>query len=163
MLLSLVAAMDRDRLIGRGGGLPWHLPADLAHFKRVTMGKPVIMGRHTYESIGRPLPGRRNIVVTRRADYAAEGCTVVTRLLAALDAAGDAPEAMIIGGASLYAEVLPLAGRMYLSLIDATFEGDTWFPVYDPSEWEEVASEQRVPDEKNPYAMRFVTLDRRTG
>jgi dihydrofolate reductase len=163
MRLSLIAAMDRNGLIGAGGGLPWHLPADLAHFKRLTVGKPIIMGRRTFESIGRPLPQRDNIVVTRNRDFLAEGCTVVHRLIDAIEAAGDATEAMIIGGESLYAEALPLAGRLYLTLIDAEFQGDTRFPAFERSEWREVASEERPADEANPYDMRFVILDRRSG
>lgn len=161
MRLSLIAAMDRNRLIGAGNGLPWHLPADLAHFKRLTVGKPIVMGRRTFESIGRPLPQRENIVVSRNPDFMAEGCTVVHGLLEAIEAARGVAEVMIIGGASLYVEALPLAGRMYLTLIDAEFEGDTWFPAYDPQQWREVASESRAADDANPYALRFVTLDRR--
>lgn len=160
MRLSLIAAMDCNGLIGADGDLPWHLPADLAHFKRLTVGKPIIMGRRTYESIGRPLPQRQNIVVTRSREFLAEGCTVVHRLVDAIAAAGDAGEAMVIGGASLYAEALPLASRLYLTLVEAELEGDTWFPAFDRAEWQEVSSEYRPPDEANPYGMRFLVLDR---
>jgi dihydrofolate reductase len=163
MRISIIAAMDRNALIGAGNGLPWHLPADLAHFKRLTLGKAIIMGRRTYETIGRPLPQRENIVVTRNSDFLAEGCTVVHSLLGAIDAARGGGEMMIIGGESLYAEALPLTARMYLTLIDAEFEGDTWFPSFDRGEWREVASEQRPPDDANPYPLRFVILDREFG
>lgn len=125
--LSLVVAMTPDRVIGREGGLPWHLSADLQHFKAVTMGHPIVMGRKTYESIGRPLPGRHNIAVTRSRDFAADGVTVVHSLDEALQAAGDAPEIMIIGGAQLYAATLPLADRLFVTQVQANVPGDTFF------------------------------------
>lgn len=160
-MLSIVVAMDRNRLIGRGNALPWRLPADLKHFKAVTMGKPILMGRRTYESIGRPLPGRTNIVVSRDPHYAAPGCTVVPTIDAALAAAAGAPEIMLIGGAQLYAELLPRTQRIYLTRIDAAFEGDTWFPELVPADWRELERSDHAPDEQNPYPYSFVLLERR--
>lgn len=159
-MISIVVAMDRNRLIGRGNALPWRLPADLAHFKAVTMGRPVIMGRRTYESIGRPLPGRHNIVITRNADLAAPGCTVVPDVEAALAAAGEVPEVMLIGGAQLYAELLPRVGRIYLTRIDAAFEGDAWFPALADGEWRELERSDHAADERNPYSYSFLVLER---
>lgn len=160
-MLSIVVAMDRNRLIGCGNALPWRLPADLRHFKAVTMGKPIIMGRKTWESIGRPLPGRTNIVVSRDPAYAAPGCTVVPSVEAALTAAAGAPEIMLIGGAQLYAELLPRAQRIYLTRIDATFEGDAWFPELAAADWREVERSDHAPDEQNPHPYSFVLLERR--
>lgn len=160
-MISIIVAMDRNRLIGRGNALPWHLPADLAHFKAVTMGKPILMGRKTYESIGRPLPGRHNIVITRNADFAAPGCTVVASVDAALAAAGAVPEIMLIGGAQLYAELLPRVGRLYVTRIDAAFEGDAWFPALADGDWVETARSDHDADERNPYPYCFQVLDRR--
>lgn len=161
MILSLIVAMDRNRLIGSEGGMPWHLPADLAHFKRLTFGKPVIMGRRTYESIGRPLPGRHNIVVTGNPDYRADPCTVVASLPDALRAAGQVAEAMIIGGGRLYAEALPRCDRLYLTRIDAALDGDTWFPQVDEDDWVATERSRRRADAANAYDMEFVTLERR--
>jgi len=161
MLISLVAAMDRNRLIGRDNALPWRLPADLAHFKKTTMGKPVLMGRLTYESIGRPLPGRTNVIVSRDPDFLAEGCVVVNSINDAIAAAGDVDEVFIMGGASFYAQTLPLAGRMYLTIIDDTFAGDAWFPLYSEGGWLEVSREDHQPDEKNPHHYSFLILERK--
>lgn len=160
-MISLIVAMDRNRLIGRGNALPWHLPADLAHFKAITMGKPIVMGRKTYESIGRPLPGRHNIVVSRNPAFDAPGCTVVASVDAALSAAGDVPEIMVIGGAQLYADVLPRAQRIYLTRIEAGFDGDAWFPPLDDTVWQEVACSAQAADERNPHAYSFLILERR--
>lgn len=162
MTVSLIVAMARGRVIGQGGGLPWHLPADLRHFKSVTMGKPIIMGRATHESIGRALPGRRNIVLTRQAGFAAEGCTVVHTPESALEAAAEdgADEAMIIGGAAVYEVFLPLAARLYLTEIDADLEGDTHFPVIDFDEWREASREVRPADASNPYPHAFLRFER---
>lgn len=162
MIISLIVAMDRNGLIGHGNALPWRLPADLRHFKAVTLGKPIVMGRRTHESIGRPLPGRTNIVISRDPDYMAPGCTVVASIDAALAAAGGAPEVMLIGGAQLYTELLPRAQRIYLTHIDAAFEGDTWFPALTPADWRELERSEHVPDEHNPYPYSFVLLERRT-
>ena len=158
-ILSLVVAMARNGVIGRDNTLPWRLPADLRHFPAVTMGKPVVMGRKTFESIGRPLPGRSNIVVTRDPAYTAEGCVVVHSIEAALAAAGDAEEVMIIGGAEFYRQLLPRADRIYLTWIDAEFEGDTWFPELDPGRWHERSREDHVPDADNPHPYSFILLE----
>jgi dihydrofolate reductase len=161
MIISLIAALDRNRLIGAGNRLPWHLPADLAHFKRLTLGRPVLMGRRTWESLGRPLPGRRNIVLTRDAGFQAPGCVAVHDIESALAAAGRVDEVFVIGGAAFYAQMLPRARRMYLTLVEAEFSGDAWFPAFDPEDWRETASEAHAADERNPHPFRFVTLERR--
>jgi dihydrofolate reductase len=161
MRISLVVAMAANGVIGRDNGLPWHLPADLQHFKRITMGKPILMGRKTWESIGRPLPGRTSIVITRDTGYVAPGCIVVHSIDAALQAAADhADEAMVIGGAEFYRQVLPRADTLYLTRVHADFEGDTFFPEPDASEWREVERRDCEPDEKNPYRYSFIRLDR---
>ncbi len=160
MTISLVAAMDKNRLIGAENRLPWHLPADLQHFKVLTMGKPIIMGRRTFESIGRPLPGRHNIVVTSDSTFGAEGCTVVHSVDQALAAASRHPEAMVIGGAALYGQLLARAERMYFTLVEGKFEGDVYFPAWSTREWLEVQRQDRLPDERNPYRYSFVVLER---
>ncbi len=152
--------MDRKRLIGVENRLPWRLPADLHHFKRVTMGKPILMGRRTWDSIGRPLPGRDNIVVTGEDGFRAEGCSVVHSLDAALAAGRHHPEVMVIGGASFYAQMLPRSSRMYLTLIDYEFVGDTYFPDYVPAGWREIEREDCGPDDRNRYRYSFVLLER---
>lgn len=160
MEISLVVAMDENRLIGANKRLPWRLPADLRHFKRITMGHPIVMGRRTWESIGRPLPGRTNIVVTRQPGYAAEGALVVDSPEAAMEAAGDCDELMVIGGARLYEEVLAGAHRIYLTEIHAEFDGDTWFPELNEDEWVCVSREDFEKDERNPYDYSFLVLER---
>lgn len=160
MFISLIVAMDRNRLIGRGNALPWRLPADLRHFKAVTMGKPILMGRKTYESIGRPLPGRHNIVISRNSAFNAPGCTLAASLDAALTAAGEAAEVMVIGGAQLYAEALPRAQRIYLTRIDAGFDGDAWFPALDADVWRECQRTEHAPDGDNPHPYTFLVLER---
>ncbi len=153
--------MDRNRLIGNQNQLPWHLPADLAHFKQVTMGKPVIMGRNTYESIGRPLPGRTNIVLTRSADFQAQGVLTANTLERALEMVAGEAEVMIIGGSSIYELVLPRADRLYMTYIENAYEGDAWFPEFDLAQWRVCASEQHTADEKNPCKYSFVTYQRK--
>ena len=161
MLISLIVAMAENRVIGRGNQMPWHLPADLRHFKGVTLGKPVIMGRKTFESIGRPLPGRRNVVISRNAEWSADGVECVNSLDAALALVQDAAEVMIIGGGQLYREALPLAQRLYLTHIQLSVtDADTWFPDYSQYQWQLQAEELHAPDEKNPYHYRFETLKR---
>jgi len=160
MRISLIVAMAENRVIGRDNQLPWRIPADLKHFKALTMGKPIIMGRKTYESIGRPLPGRGNIVITGDTSYRAEGCQVVHTLEEALRSAGGAEEAMIIGGATLYRQTLKDADRLYLTLVKAQPEGDTWFPKIEPQEWREIRREVHTADESNEYDYDFVVLDR---
>lgn len=151
-LIALVAALARNRVIGAGNRLPWRLPEDLARFKRLTLGAPVIMGRKTHESIGRPLPGRRNIVVTRARNAAWEGCRVARSLDEAFALAADAPVAFVIGGAELYAQALPRADRLYFTLIDADYAGDTRFPEFDAAAWREVARVPGVSAEGVGYA-----------
>ncbi|MBP6472704.1 MAG: dihydrofolate reductase [Chloroflexi bacterium] len=167
MIISLIAAMDKNRVIGQNGRLPWRLPADMHRFVDLTLGKPVIMGRKTYDSIQpkyRPLHGRTNIILTHSADYGAPGCFVVHAIEQALAAAGDAPEVMVIGGTAVYAQFLPRASRLYLTLINAEFPGDAYFPPYDESAWTITAREAHEPDEKNPYPYEFLTLDKqKTG
>ncbi len=153
--------MDRNHLIGNNNQLPWHLPADFAHFKSVTMGKPIIMGRKTYESIGKPLPGRLNIVLSRDADTHFDGVECVTSFDEALKAAAGAEEVMVIGGSAIYKMLMPQADRMYLTYVDAEFEGDAWFPRFDDSQWLEKEEWARPADEKNAYICRFVTLEKK--
>ncbi|ELR64657.1 Dihydrofolate reductase [Photobacterium marinum] len=158
MKISMIAAMAQDRVIGKDNAMPWHLPADFAWFKQSTLGKPIVMGRKTFESIGRPLPGRHNIVISRNPDYSAEGVTVVADIAAAKVAAGDVEELMIIGGGSIYAACLSEADRLYLTFIDLSVEGDTRFPEWG-NDWQEVHSESYQADEKNAHDMRFVILE----
>jgi dihydrofolate reductase len=161
VLVSIIAAMDRNRLIGNENRLPWHLPADLAHFKKVTMGKPIIMGRKTYESIGRALPGRTNIVLTRSPDFNAEGVLIANTLQQALDYVAVEEEVMVIGGSTIYELALPRADRLYLTYVESSFEGDAWFPDFDPEQWHIIASEEHSADEKNTSDYRFVTYARK--
>ena len=158
--ISLVVAMARNRVIGRDNQLPWRLPADLKHFKAITIGKPVIMGRKTYESIGRPLPERTNIVVTRDPAYRADGCVVVNSADAAIEAAGEVDEVMIIGGGQIYEQMLARADRLYLTEVQEDVEGDAWFPAFDRSQWRELEREDHQPDDRNPHAYRFLVLER---
>jgi dihydrofolate reductase len=159
--ISIIAAMAQNRVIGRDNRMPWHLPADLRHFKALTIGKPIIMGRKTWESLPGLLPDRPHIVITRDHTYRAEGCTVVPSIDEALKAAGDAPEVMIVGGGELYAQLLPRANHLYLTLIEAEIEGDAFFPEYESGEWREVGREEHLPDEKNPYPYSFITRNDR--
>ncbi len=161
MRISIVVAMDENRLIGVDNCLPWRLPADLKHFKSVTMGKPILMGRKTHESIGRVLPGRSNIVVTRDPDYQAEGCLVAHNIDDAVGLAGDAAELMVIGGAEFYEQCLPRAQRIYLTQVHSSFEGgDSWFPHLVRDQWRELEREDHFPDADNPHAYSFIVLDR---
>ena len=159
MLVSLIAAVARNRVIGVEDRLPWHLPADLRRFRTLTWGKPVVMGRLTHESIGRPLPGRRNIVITR-AGPVMEGCERAGSLEDALALAGPAPETVVIGGARCYREALPHCRRMYLTRIDADFAGDAWFPEWDPAEWAERERECVEPEDPVPFGYEFLVLER---
>lgn len=153
--LAMVAAMAKNRVIGKDGGLPWHHPEDLKHFMRVTKGHAIIMGRATYDSVGKPLKDRRNIIVSRDRTLRAEGCEVVDSLERALELAREHDEEpRIIGGAQLYALALPLATRMWLTYLDEEYEGDTYFPEFDPNEWQEVERWRKD-------AATFVTLERR--
>ncbi|MGL5333301.1 MAG: type 3 dihydrofolate reductase [Aeromonas veronii] len=159
MKISMIAALAKKQVIGKNNLMPWHMPADLAHFKRVTLGKPVLMGRKTFESIGRPLPGRRNLVISRNPDYQAEGIEVVGSVEAALAllAGSSVEELMVIGGGHLYAEMLPSADCLYLTRIDLAVEGDTRFPAFDDGQWQRVDCESHPADEKNPHPYSFET------
>ena len=162
-MISLIVAASANNVIGVRGELPWRLPADLKRFKAITMGKPIVMGRLTWESIGRPLPGRHNIVISRQAGFVADGCTVVASPEAAIDAAGDAPEIMVIGGGHIYTAFLPLADRIYLTRVHAEVEGDAFFPELDEREWDTVDSEAHEADDKGAPPHTFLTLERRRG
>ena len=160
MKISMIAAMAKKRVIGANNTMPWHLPADLKHFKAVTLGKPVIMGRKTYESIGKALPGRQNIVISR-SGFEAEDATVVTDSQSALDAAENTEEVMIIGGGKIYEMFLPKATQLYLTFIELDVEGDTQFPDYQAhGQWQEISREAHQADEKNAYNYEFITLSR---
>ena len=163
MKRSIVVAVARNGVIGRDNALPWRLPADMAHFKKVTMGHPVVMGRRTYESIGRPLPGRKNIVVTRNRAFDAPGCTVVTSLDEAWRAAGDADEVCVIGGTTLFEETLPVADVIHLTEVEADVPGDTYFPPFDRRQWKEKEVARHPADERNAYPTRILELERRPG
>jgi len=158
--LSLIWAMDSKRLIGCDNALPWKLPADMAWFKKNTMGKAILMGRKTYESIGRPLPDRNNLILSRQQGLQIEGCTVINTIDEALAAASSAEEIMVMGGAEIYTLLFEQADRLYITEIDGEFEGDAWFPDFDPSQWQETFRESHTPDEKNVYAYSFITLER---
>lgn len=158
--LVLIAALARNRVIGRDNRLPWHLPADLRFFKRTTMGKPLLMGRRTWESIGRPLPGRRMIVLSRDPAYQAPGGAVARSLDEAREIAGTVPEIVVIGGASLYAQTLPLAECMYLTLVDADVPGDAWFPDWNSLEWKQVWEEAHPADADHAWPYQFQRWER---
>jgi dihydrofolate reductase len=158
--LALIAVLAHNRVIGRDNRLPWHLPADLRFFKRTTMGKPLLMGRRTWESIGRPLPGRRMIVLSRDPGYQAPGCTVARSLDEAVEIAGTVPEIMVIGGATLYQQTLPRAERLYLTLVEADVPGDAWFPEWDQRDWRLVWEESRPADVEHAWPYRFQQWER---
>ena len=165
MKIAMIAAMAKGRVIGADNGMPWHLPADLKHFKQTTLGKPVIMGRKTYESIGRALPGRTNIVVSSQSGYALEDAIVVSSPEDALNVATTSPDAaeevMVIGGGKIYETYLPSAKTLYLTFIELDVEGDTCFPDYEAqASWKETERQNNQPDERNPHAYAFVTLER---
>lgn len=165
MDVSFVVAMSRGRVIGRGGELPWRLPRDLKHFRALTWGKPIVMGRKTHESLGRPLPGRTNIILTRRPGFEAPGCWVVDSMDAALDQAraAGADELMVVGGGQVYRDFLPLCSKIHLTLVEGDFEGDTFFPVdlLSADEWRAVHEESWEADERNPHDARYLVLERR--
>ncbi len=161
--VSLIVAMARNGVIGRGNSLPWHLPEDLKRFKATTMGKPMLMGRKTCESIGRALPGRLNLVLTRDPRWSAPGVSVVHSVEEALARAGEAEELMVIGGAEIYRLVMPFARRIYLTHVQADVPGDTFFPAFDPTQWVDVHCDAHPADERNNYPVTFMTLDRRSA
>jgi dihydrofolate reductase len=161
--VSLVVAVSRNGVIGKAGGLPWHISSDLKLFKAITLGKPIIMGRKTWESLPRkPLPGRINIVITRQKNFVTEGAVVVSNAAAALQAAGSAPEIAIIGGGEIYQMFLPLAGRIYLTEVDLDVDGDTYFPSLKPDEWNETRNQlhERGPQDSAGFTLRV--YDRKT-
>lgn len=162
-MISFIFAMDENRLIGKGNELPWRLPEDLKYFKRTTMGHPIIMGRKTFESIGRPLPGRENIIVTRNRDFQWDGCSVFYSIEELLDYCQKYPEQefFVIGGGEIFAKLFPYASRLYMTYIYHQFEGDTYFPLFDRNEWKLVSKEQGKKDEKNPYTYEFRIYERR--
>jgi dihydrofolate reductase len=160
--LTLIVARARNGVIGRAGTLPWRLPEDLAHFKRTTMGHPIVMGRRTWNSIGRPLPGRRSIVVSRNPAFDALGAEVVRSLDAALTLAADAAEIFVIGGVQLFEEAAARAQRMVVTEIDADFDGDTFLALPDPQQWAAVQRERHAPTPARPFVIEFVTYDRRS-
>jgi dihydrofolate reductase len=160
MQISLIAAMDKERLIGSHNSLPWRLPADMQWFRKQTMGKPILMGRNTFASIGKPLPGRQNIVLSRNRGLKLDGCSIINSLDDLNKATGDVDEVMIIGGAEVYDLTLPLADRLYLTTIHSTFEGDAWFPEFDEAEWSEVFREEHAAGEANAWPYCFRILER---
>ncbi len=161
MTISLVVAASSNNVIGRDGGLPWHLPDDLRQFKRLTTGKPVIMGRRTFESIGKPLPDRRNIVLTRDPDFAADDCEIVSSVGDAIDLVEGEGEVMIIGGGLVYHDFMPLADRIYLTRVQADVEGDTHFPEVDGATWQLVSSEHHAADDEHRHAFDVMVFERR--
>lgn len=163
MTISIIVAASANNVIGANGGLPWHLPEDLRRFKALTMGKPIIMGRLTFESIGRALPGRRNIVITTQSDYDAPGCDVVDNAANAVEVAGDVEEVMVIGGGQVYEQFLPETNRIYLTRVFADIEGDTFFPKLEPQNWQTVASEEFEGNDERQFGFSFETLQRRSN
>jgi dihydrofolate reductase len=162
MKISLIVAMAQNRVIGRDNRMPWHLPEDLRYFKRITLNKPVVMGRNTFESIGKPLPQRTNIVITRNPGYRIDGAVVVNSLEAALQTCREleAEEAMVIGGAQIYAQALPMADRLYLTEVAAVIDGDASFPDFDRTRWQEVGRESYKATDNNPYDYAFLVLEK---
>ena len=160
-LITLIVAVADSGVIGRDNSLPWHLPEDLKRFKRLTMDKPIVMGRKTFESIGKPLPGRQNIVVTRDPNYRREGVTVVNGAEAALRAAGPVPEIMVIGGAGLFGALLPRAGRIHLTRVHGNIPGDVMWPALDEREWSVVERESHSADDRHAWSMTFEVWEKR--
>jgi len=158
--LSIIVAMSRNRVIGANGAIPWHLPEELKRFKSVTMGHHIVMGRKTWESIGRPLPGRTTVIVSRQRGYSAPGAKIAHSLDAAVAACGDDSEIFVIGGAELYAQALPRANRLYLTTVDAEIPGDTAMPAFDAGDWREVSSMSFATDERHRYPFRCVVYER---
>ncbi|MCC4831339.1 type 3 dihydrofolate reductase [Shewanella sp. 1_MG-2023] len=156
MRIAMIAAMANNRVIGKDNKMPWHLPEDLKHFKAMTLGKPVVMGRKTFESIGRPLPGRHNIVITRQNDYQPEGVSCVNSFEAAKELVSDCEEIVVIGGGQLYKEILPLADTLYLTFIELTVDGDTFFPEWDDGSW--TLTEKVVEINESQLQYSFNTL-----
>ena len=162
-LISLIVAMAQNGVIGRDNALPWRLPADLKRFKEFTLGKPILMGRKTFEAIGRPLPGRANLVLTRDRDWRAPGVIPVHSVEEALLQTRTCEELVAIGGAEIYRQLLPLARRIYLTHVHADIPGDTYFPAFDPAQWDDVEFRSVPADERHAYPVTFVTLERRNS
>ena len=166
MIISIIAAIGRNKVIGNKNGLPWQIPADLEYFKKMTLAKPIVMGAKTFESIGRALPGRFNIVLAQSADYSAKGCQIATSIPEAVELAKKSDlgqksnELMVCGGRSVYEQFLPLVDKMYLTFVEGDFEGDVYFPEYDLKEWQEIERTFRPADEQNPYDLNFVIFER---
>jgi dihydrofolate reductase len=161
MKISLIVAMASNRVIGRDGQMPWHLSADLQRFKQITLGSPILMGRKTYEAIGRPLPGRQNLIISRNSDYQIPGCQVFDNMQKALQAVASSDELFVIGGATLYEALLPYADYLYLTVIDKAFAGDTYFPETDPATWHEISREHISNDSSVDFSYSFVKLQNR--
>ncbi len=153
--------MDRNRVIGNNDSLPWHISADLKNFKKISMGKPIVMGRKTHDSIGRPLPGRENIIITRDKTYQAEGCTILNSIDEIFEHCKDIEEVMITGGSEIYKHTLDQATRLYLTEVHTEIEGDTFFPEFNRAEWSEVSREAYTADEKNDFDYSFVVLEKK--
>ncbi len=160
MLISAIVAMSENRAIGKDNQLLWRLPADLQHFKKLTMGKPILMGRKTYQSIGRPLPGRQTIILTQDKQFKAEGCLVVHSIQAALDNIKNQEELCVIGGADIYRQMLPMIDRIYLTIVHHEFVADVFFPELNMTEWKETERVECEADEKNPYSCSFIVLEK---
>jgi dihydrofolate reductase len=164
MIVSFLAAVDRNLVLGDEKGIPWHLPADLKRFRRLTLGKPIVMGRTTFEHIGKPLDKRVNIVLSRRADFRPDGVLVARSVEEAVRLAGDAPELVVIGGGEVFAAALPLVGRMYLTFVAGEFAGTAYFPTAVPTprgfEWRVTHREEHPADEKNQFAHRYIVVER---
>jgi len=160
MKLAFILAMDEKNGIGYQNQLPWHLPEDLKHFKEITLGKPVLMGRKTYISIGRPLPGRKNVIITRDQNFTAPGCEVYHSPSVALSTLQDFDEVMVIGGADLFKQLMSQADRIYLTRIHATFVADVYFTAWDEKNWHIITAEEHQIDKKNPYSYTFITYER---
>lgn len=161
MRISAIVAIAENRAIGLNNQLPWHMPADLKHFKKITLGSPILMGRKTYESIGRPLPGRCNVVITRDADFVAPGCVVVNSIETALSSVGYSNEVFVIGGSALFQQMLPMIERLFLTVIHHAFHGDVFFPEINFNEWHEVSREDHEADEENKYSYSFIVLEKK--
>ena len=160
-MISIIAAMGRNRELGLDNKLLWHLPIDMKFFRQTTMGKPILVGRKTYESFGgKPLPGRKNIVITKDMSYQSEGAVIVHSIDEAITQAGDSDEIMIIGGASFYEQTLAKADRLYLTYVEANFKADTWFPEFDMKDWQETSRQLNQADDKNSFDCSFVIYDR---
>ena len=161
MIISIIAAVADNMVIGNKNSLPWSLPADMEYFKKITLGKTIIMGAKTFESIGKALPNRKNIILSYDKSYKAEGCIIVTSIEQALKEVEEDEEVMIAGGASVYKQFLPLANRLYLTFIHHDFEGDAYFPEFDINQWKEIKRIDNQPDEKNLYSYSFVIFERK--